>query len=436
MQFQIPKQTDEELIRALAAIKADVAEFRQLTIDVVPFAPGGHEVKLPEENPTIAPAVKYITELGSQVMPNLRLRDSSGGLVALLVERNDSGITDKVRVPDDNNWANQLKDNQRGPTIVRLIASARKHLRAIDADATLNGGSDSAWSRYRDSQVAILNSLQQTQKTIITEFSRKITEAENAAQKKLEEKGSQLDATHKAQSEKLEREYAERSAELDTKAELLDAREKSFNTKEARYVARQRQEDQIEQIKGWLEKWSLTKGTQSKRRVVAAAYVAGIIVTGILTFWLSWQNVQILKAAESDLSRIQWWEWVLLSLRSLAPLAGLLTFVTYFIRWSTSWARQHAEEEFRNRARVLDIGRTAWLLEAVRDAQDNQKELPSELIKELSRNLFVYNSPLEAGDIDPQSFSDLILHGLSSLRLRTPDGTELEAKRKGAWPRG
>jgi hypothetical protein len=133
--------------------------------------------------------------------------------------------------------------------------------------------------------------------------------------------------------------------------------------------------------------------------------------------------------AATDLSKVAWWQWVLLTLRPLLALAACITFIIYFIRWSSAWARQHADEEFRNRARVLDIGRTAWLLEAVRDAQDHNKELPPELLKELSRNLFAYAPSTSDSELRPHAVTDLIMQGLASLRVKTADGTEVEAKR-------
>jgi hypothetical protein len=118
----------------------------------------------------------------------------------------------------------------------------------------------------------------------------------------------------------------------------------------------------------------------------------------------------------------------MLAIKSIFPLAAFITIIAAFIRWSSDWAKQHADEEFRNRARVLDIGRTARLLEAVRDAQDNGKELPPELVKELSRNLFAY-APTDAIDLHPQTVSDMMMQGLNSLRVKGPDGSEIEAKR-------
>jgi aryl carrier-like protein len=121
---------------------------------------------------------------------------------------------------------------------------------------------------------------------------------------------------------------------------------------------------------------------------------------------------------------------LVLALRAIIPLAAFVTFVIYFIRWSSEWARQHADEEFRNRTRVPDIGRSAWLLEAVRDAQENQKEIPVDLLKDLLRNLFAYTAPADVADLHPQAVTDLIMQGLASLRVKTPDGTEVEARGK------
>jgi hypothetical protein len=239
-----------------------------------------------------------------------------------------------------------------------------------------------------------------------------------------------LEAKQRVTQEQLLQEHKAKLDALALREATIEDREKRFNTKEARYVARSEQQSQIEQIKGWLEKWSLTKETRAKRYVVAAAYVVGALVTGAFAVRFSEQSMGVLQAAEADLSKIAWWEWIFLSMRSLLPLAACITFIIYFIRWSSEWARQHAEEEFRNRTRVLDIGRSAWLLEAVRDAQDNDRELPPELLAELSRNLFTYVSPIDPSDLHPHAVTDLIMQGLSSLRVKTPDGTEVAATRR------
>jgi hypothetical protein len=430
MQFQIPKQTDRNLVSALSKVCDELRSLRNLTIEVLTNDQGGSTIQLRQDDPVQMPAIEFVLIEESQIMPSLSLRDANGQH-GLTLQRQPDKITDLVAVAHDQNWVNHLPQETRSKICVKLISLTRKHLRALDAEAALSSGSDAAWTRYRDAQLAILNSLEETQKTILSEYSRKSLEAEAATQDRFRAKETDLQKKFEAQEQKLIEEYALRNKDLDARENELKAREASFNTKEARYVARQEQQNQIRQIQGWLEGWSLTSGTRAKRYPVAAAYACGIAATGTITVWLSYQSARILESAGANLSAIAWWQWVLLSSRSILPLAAFITFVIYFIRWSGSWARQHAEEEFRNRARMLDIGRTAWLIEAVRDAQDNQKELPTELVQELSRNLFAYSPSVDTGDVHPQSIADLILQGLSSLRVKIPGGTEVEAKRRG-----
>jgi hypothetical protein len=128
-------------------------------------------------------------------------------------------------------------------------------------------------------------------------------------------------------------------------------------------------------------------------------------------------------------SKLAWWQWVGISLKVLLPFGAFTSLLVSFIRWASSWARQHAEEEFRNRTLLIDIGRSSWLLEAVRDAQERKSDIPPDLLRELSRNLFAATSGTEQ-DFHSSAISDVLLQGLSSLRVKTPDGTEVEATRK------
>jgi hypothetical protein len=426
--FRIPKQTDRSLIQALKEICEEArTEFKvTLNIRVRSFdGPGAQDFQVPD-----AQHEKFIDRLlaaDSQIVPHFWLR-SAGNNNALAINRAPTSITDEVHVASDQNWFNQLEipQDHRPSFVIELIRLARKKLKAADTEGSLVGDSDSAWSRYRDSQQAILNSLQETQRTILSEFARKSLEMEAAYAARTQERELGLQTHYQSLEEQLTTSHNAEVERLAEREKVIEQREKSFNTKEARYVARNEQQKQIEQIQGWLENWSLTRGTRSKRNWVVAGYIAGIIVSGIAAWWYSSQSMRVITVSNGNLP---WWQWGLLALKSIFPLAACITFIVAFIRWSSDWAKQHADEEFRNRARVLDIGRTAWLLEAVRDAQDNNKELPIELLKELSRNLFAYAPTGDATDLHPQSVGDLVAHGLSSVRLKGPDGSEIEAKR-------
>jgi hypothetical protein len=424
-QFKIPKQKDQSLIEALTLIRNEMQDLVKLVISVNPHVNGTH-IRIPDPEPVKAASIAYVLAENSEIMPNLQLVEVNSGHAAMLINRQANAITDDVTINWDH-WINQFPPDQKSKFFVKLNALARKYLHPLDVEASIIGSGDNAWTRYRDSQQAVLSSLQETQKSALVEFTRHSLEAEAVSKAKYDKLETDLKANYAALSTKLETEHKAKMDAIGQREAALKKLEESFNTKEARYVARQEQKNQIDQIKGWLEGWSLTKGTTTKRLTVAIAYAVAILATAGFAIWFSAQNVEILKS--KDLTQIAWWQWVLLSLKSILPFAAFTTFIIYFIRWSSAWARQHAEEEFRNRARVLDIGRTSWLLEAVRDAQDNNKELPPDLVKELARNLFSYGSSNDSSDLHPQAFSDILMQGLSSIRVKAADGTEVEASR-------
>jgi hypothetical protein len=183
----------------------------------------------------------------------------------------------------------------------------------------------------------------------------------------------------------------------------------------------------MKKIEADLQKWNLTEGTTRKRWPILWGYVGAVVCTAGLTGYSVFHSYDLVKTA-NDLAKLQWWQWLALTSKTLFPLAAFTTFLVSFIRWSSDWAQQHAREEFRNRALLVDIGRSSWLLEAVRDAQEGNKDLPPELLKELAKNLFNGNSEAPA-DNHPQAGVDLLLKSLSSIRVKSPDGAEVEAKR-------
>lgn len=428
--FKIPRQSDETLLRAIAQVRGDLSGFKlPFQIRVMPFEPGGQPLDLPDQHPENAPPLAPILAEKSEIIPWLELRCNNFQL--LKITRQLAQVADEAIVANDANAVNTLPADTRSNIVARLISSSRRHLKAADIAADLSGGTDSAWTRYRDSQQLILRSLEETQQTIMRDFARKMGEWEVESKSRLDKHRDELDAEYKQKHAELDKDHSDKLEALAERETALVEREKQFNTKEARYVARSEQKNQVDQIRDWLREWSLTPGTRSKRKVVYAAYFVGAGVSLGLAIWLNVQTMALLESAEKNVAAITWWQWALLSLKSLLPLAFFITLVIYFIRWTSEWARQHADEEFRNRTRVLDIGRSAWLLEAVRDAQDNKTEIPPDLLKDLSRNLFSLSPVVDPSDLHPQAISDLIMQGLASLRLKTPDGTEIEAKRTG-----
>ena len=122
-----------------------------------------------------------------------------------------------------------------------------------------------------------------------------------------------------------------------------------------------------------------------------------------------------------------WWLWIRFAVRSTLLFGVSFGIGVFYVRWTADWADRHAREEFLNRSRLLDVGRAHWLLEAVRDAEDQDHEIPSELIHELSKNLFEpIDQPVSAASMKPHELGALLLQSMASVRVKSRDGSEVE----------
>ena len=423
--FRVPKQSDRELAAAFGRIRDHLHS--QITLRLRIHVPVTGAVEVADKHPEQSKALKYVFDRNSQIADAFELL-APNNRASLRLTRKPEEISDAATITDDWLQAHGQDYQTKLPQIyAALLADARSELKADDVEAGFKGAEDSAWNRYRDAQLAVTNSLQQATETLLIRASEKNAELDKARAQRFEKLESELRDQLQQERDKFRREQESKDAEHGERIKAFAEREAAFNTKEARYVARQKQDEQIQQVKHWLENWNLTKGTTEKRRPIAYAYIAGLIFFGLLTAYAIYHNYQILRSAD-EIAKLAWWQWLAVTAKAVLPLAAFTTFLIYFIRWVSAWARQHAEEEFRNRALLIDIGRSSWLLEAVRDAHERDKEIPAELLHELSRNLFAFSSTADA-DIHPQALSDMLLHGLSSLRLKAPDGSEIEASR-------
>ncbi|WPJ97807.1 hypothetical protein SH580_08790 [Coraliomargarita algicola] len=420
--FHIPKQTDVDIVNALGRIRDELNDVWKLTIHVN-LPPTGNLVQLNGEIPAEEKSLQFVFNNHSEVIPEFRLQE--GNVVVFQIQRK-SEVTDNAEI--HNNAFNQSKDeNQKAQRFVALMSSARKALRALDIEAAFEGEKDTTWNRYRKAQSATLNSLQKATADLILKASEQNARLDEARSKKFSQLEEKLRGEIAEERKTLEEAHQSRLDKLEIKEKAQEKREAEFETKESHYVARQKQAEQIKQVQDWLEEWKLTPGTTKKRRPIAFAYCAALIFTGLLSLYATWHSYNLLQDVDK-IASLEWWQWLGIWAKSIFPLAGFITFMIYFIRWSGDWARQHSDEEFRNRTRLVDIGRSSWILEAVRDAQERKSELPPQLLEELSRNLFSHTSRPE-GDIHPQAISDLLSNGLTGLRVKTSDGSEVEATR-------
>lgn len=426
--IHIPKQTDRELILALNKIRIALKELHPFRIQVqIPHHQGN--TMLPEENPDSYEPIQYAMKEESLVIESFRLMTAKPEQSVLKIERNWAGISDTATI--EEGWSSHQGNPEaraKAPQIrVSLLSLIRRELKASDLEASLTGSEDSAWNRYRNAQTKVLSSLEQAAETLLIKNSEKNAELDKARSARFEKLESDLRDQISDERKKLQNDFEAKNADLLDRQKQFAEKEATFNTKEARHVSRKMLDDQLGQVKSWLQDWSLTKGTSQKRTPIFYSYLTAIVFFGAVSAAAIYHNYLVLSRAE-DPSALSWWLWAVMLAKTIFPLAAFTTFIVYFIRWSSAWAKQHADEEFHNRTRLIDIGRSSWLLEAVRDAQQSEKEIPADLLKELSRNLFS-NVPSGEADMHPQAITDTIMQGLSSIRVRSADGSEVEATR-------
>lgn len=427
--LHIPKQSDVEIVAAFGRVAKEIPD-RDFNVRVhVEHQPGSGYLDIDARGtPEKHPALEHILKHGGRISHVIDLVDRSAARIAVRVRRDNNQPYDGVEVGPDNYFGHINDERKRAELFIVLSASCRSQLKASDYESTFDGLGDKPWTRYLESQRIVLDALQTTTQRLLVDAARRNDEFEAARQKKYAEMEEEFRSKAEKERTLIATERQQVEDALKTQRAELQSRIDAFNTKEGRYVARQKQDEQIKQVAAWIEKWDLTKSTNEKRRPIALAYLLAIVFTAAFTIWVSWLSAEALKGNVATLS---WWQWLWLSLKTVLPFAACTTFIAYFIQWSASWAKQHADEEIRNRSRLIDIGRSGWLLEAVRDAQQHNKELPPELLKELSRNLFAVAVTTDR-ESHPQPATDMLLQGLSSLRVKTVDGSEIEAKREKA----
>lgn len=422
---QIPKLTDREIAVHLGSIKRAFKDSLEFTL-LFKFL--GEKLSIPDDHPETNEQIAFVLNENSQIVEYFAMIGIDGNFPAITITRQSDKVTDVVTLTDE--WANHRRSRTpqtASSQLVKMLSLVRSEFGAIEVEASLTGNTDNEWNAYRNAQTAVIKSLSSKAEHLI------VRTAENNASldQKRSERFEELERTLRDQLQKerelLQSQLDQKNIELEERSKLLAEKEAGFETKESHYVARKQREDQIKDVKEWLNKWHLTDGTKDKRKPVFWACIATLAFTAIMTYYSTKHSYEILSSVDA-ISKLGWWQWLVLTLKVFLPFGAFTSFMVYFIKWSSAWARQHAEEEFRNRTLLIDIGRSSWLLEAVRDSQERNAELPGDLLKELSRNLFSHTFSNES-ELHPTVVSELLLQGLSSLRVKSPDGSEIEATR-------
>lgn len=273
---------------------------------------------------------------------------------------------------------------------------------------------------------------------------------------------------------KLEKIAAEREAALNQAQVALDARLLQVDASDNTFARRQIRDRMLDETRERVQNFGVTERTEHKRRPVAFAMQALIVVCGVAMVFTfgellnresasrsalmpkvsradanltsngsspSIANSRPIGAASAppgstmapDGSPLQdvpvYWIWLRLTFATLATAAAIV----YYARWQNAWAQRHADAEFQLQQFHLDVNRANWAIETCLEwkTETNGAPIPAELLASLTRNLFLDPRTQPEQVLHPaDELASAILGTASHLKLKT-DGAEIDINNPG-----
>ncbi len=417
--FKIPRWNDGQVIRIMNEI---VAEFSLKGAKVYwyPFQGGtAKEVELSQwEKDSDLKALVDLQESGIHYF-HLNVN----GKQIFNIRREGKNLFDDLNYDWDN--ARAGVDEK---VFARLIISLKKRYKEIKIDEAFSGFPNGEINKYLEARDATLTRLETVNQELLYGTHKRQKELDENYQRKIQE----LDIKFIEQQKILQKEFEVKEQKLVDKEEAFKKKEAEFETHESKYIRRQLRQDLLKKLQALSEKFELTKGAQRKRYPVMGFAVAFSGFFAYLTITSFSQTVALIEAVGKDLSLLNWWVIGLLSLKQLVYASAFVGGIWYLIKWNDRWFRQHADAEFNFKQLELDINRASWVVEMALEWKDEKgKELPSELLDRLTKNLFKDVSQSNADTESPPDIPSLLLGPASSVKFKAGNGTEIEYDRKG-----
>ena len=246
-------------------------------------------------------------------------------------------------------------------------------------------------------------------------LAQRITEDTHGHRKKLdaeyEERKKELNQSIKERRFTLQQDHSRRQDELITREEELEKRKKDLDDRTARHARREQSRRLQEKIASRTAEFTLTRGTQKKRRPVHCIFIVLLAMTATLVA-LS----QFVPASATD-GLTMWLEVIRLPIGTL----GFVFTAIFYIRWTDHWFRQHADQEFRLQQLALDVDRAGYATEMLLEWQeDKDGEMPAVMVDRLTTGLFVDQSKSGQVQHPTEDIIDKLFKATSNVELDIP----------------
>lgn len=257
--------------------------------------------------------------------------------------------------------------------------------------------------------------------SLMVEMQEKTFEYRSSLEKSYEEKRESIESEHKEAIEEVKISYQKKLSDLETKEKLLDNRN---NTHVRRDIRKQLNDS----IRNRIQNFKSSDGVAKLRWPIHLAFILLIIFSGLGLLYFSKEFLFLLENKNFTSSNIA------IFLGLLKPVTFTILFSSsfiFYIKWLNAWFSKNSDEEFFLRKYQLDVERSSWIVETVLESlNQGEKELPTELILNFSKNLFSEKDDVENDLKHPSDqLASAILGSAANAKIKIGQN-EIELDRK------
>jgi hypothetical protein len=410
LKYQTLSLPDSKAIDAFSDLWDALGASRDATYSITLFDSGSGPTTVTGKMAELASSstVEAMRESGVVVFRSMGLtgRDPESFSVTLSRPKVKESPTDEIDLHVNDGISMERK--------AAIVVAVRTAFRQFDFPAEVDKTLGPALSQFYARREEGLTRLEELSHRLIeqNEGYRRSLDLETAkARARMEESFAQRESA-------LRTEYTELKAELANREAALAAEKKDLDDRSSRHARRQLAEDLKEILRNRAASFALSKATNDKRLPIHVLFGVLIVVTGgVAGHALFKTNV--------DQS---WTAFAKFAVATLSTIGA----IAFYIRWNDSWAREHANEEFKMRRLDVDIDRASWVVEVALEWRDEKgSQIPPELLDRLSASLFTDASELRRATHPAEDAFSALFGASTGLKLHIPGGGELAYDRKG-----
>ncbi len=205
-----------------------------------------------------------------------------------------------------------------------------------------------------------------------------------------------------------------KQAELADTQKNYEQKISEINDRENTHERRELYKTITDKIQDDISSFNLTKHTKQYESHVHFLFIFFIFVTFTFAglFTVSYLLNLNLNREFFDVS---------LLIKSSLSIVGLVLTISFYLRWLIKIYDKQAQTERMLKQTQIDIARASWLVETLLEWRKNQNgNIPKELTKSLSRNLFLFESKDPEIDLSPaDQLASVLLGSASKLKINT-----------------